>query len=469
MSQPSLDLGYEDLPDPTYSVRELADAVNQVLRRGFGDGVWVRGEVEGLQQRANGHVYFSLTERDSDGQATIAVALFANTAYRLRGLLARHRLTLRNGLNVRIHGTLDFYAPNGRLSLKMDGLDPTFTLGRLAADRDQLLRRLVGEGLLDRNRRLIVPVAPLRVGLVTSRGSAAWHDVITELERSGYAFHLVHVDVRVQGQGAAEQVAAALRTLGRYGVDIICVVRGGGSRSDLATFDSEVVARAIAASPVPVLTGLGHEIDRSVADEVAHTALKTPTACAVHLVERVRDAAQETEARWAAIGRAARAVLTAADTRTEAVTGRIAARTRHAVDVAEARLEADVARARRSTAAVLVRESARVERAAGRVEGAARRQAAVADRELTRLAGRLGPRARRLPDDAARRLDGIDARLRALDPARTLARGWSITRRSDGSIVRSAADLAMGDELTTTFAQGSARSRVEGVDDATAG
>jgi exodeoxyribonuclease VII large subunit len=460
MSQPSLDLGYDDLPDPTYTVRELADAIKQVLQRGFRDGVWVRGEIEGLQQR-NGHTYFTLAERGDEGSAAVPVALFANIAYRLRGMLARHRLTLRDGLAVRIHGQVDFYAASGRLSLLMDGLDPTFTLGQLAADRDQLLRRLVAEGLLDRNRRRQLPVAPLRVGLVTSRNSAAWHDVLTELQRSGYAFRIVHADVRVQGQGAEAQVAAAIAAVAARQVDVVLVVRGGGARSDLATFDDERVARAIAACTVPVLTGLGHEIDRSVADEVAHTALKTPTACAAYVVALVQQADQRAERAWAAIAAHSRDRLARGEERVADAARRAAARTRHAADVAHERLLADAARARRAASGRLVDEQRRVERAGVRLASSGRRHVAVAARDVDRARSRLVRAAPRTANDGVRRLDALDARVHALDPARTLARGWSITRRADGSLVRAAAELAAGDQLVTTFAHGQATSRVE--------
>ena len=338
MSQPSFDLEFDDDPaDPTFGVRELADAVNQVLRRGFRDGVWVRGEIDGIQQRG-GHVYFTLTEQTDEGRASVQVALFANTWYRLRPVLARHRLRLGNGLAVRIHGSLNYYAPTGRLSLVMDGIDVRFTLGQLAADRDALLARLTEDGLLRRNAGVAVPLVPERIGLVASRGSAAWHDVLHELEASGFGFRIAHVDVRVQGADAAASVAAAVRTLGRRRVDVIVLVRGGGSRTDLATFDDERIALAIARSPVPVFTGLGHETDRSVADEVAHTCFKTPTACAAGVVERVRSYLGHVDRTGAAVGHLAMARLETASARVGSLGHRVAGRTGAAVSVADQRV-----------------------------------------------------------------------------------------------------------------------------------
>ena len=415
MSQPALDLEFDDGSEPTFTVGELADAVNQVLRRGFRDGVWVRGEIEGIQQR-NGHVYFSLTDHTDDGRASIAVALFANTWYRLRPVLARHRLRLANGLAVRIHATPNLYAPTGRLSLVMDGIDVRFTLGKLAADRDALLARLTEAGLVGRNGALPMPLVPLRLGLVASRGTAAWHDVLHELQRSGIGFRIAHVDVRVQGQDAAAAVASAVRTLSRRPVDVIVVVRGGGSRTDLAAFDDEGIALAIARAPVPVLTGLGHEVDRSVADHVAHTAYKTPTACAAALVERVR----RFGAAVAAAGRG------------------IAGRTTMAVRLADQRIDHACGRLQREVQAGLV----------------------AADRRLTAGAERLAVRSPAALRQAEHGLDVAAARLRVLDPAAALARGWSITRLADGTLARSAAALAPGDELVTTLADGTVTSRV---------
>lgn len=440
MSQPSLDL--DDGGEPTFSVAELAEVVNAALRRSFPDGIWVRGEVEGVQVRG-GHTYFTLAERTDTGRATVSVALFAGTAARLRPALAKARLRLADGLRVRLHGRLDLYAPTGRLTFVVDGLDPRYTLGELASDRDRLLQRLAAEGLLDRNGRLALPAAPLRIGLVTSRDSAAWHDVTDELARSGIGFRVRHCDVRVQGAGAPAQIAAGIATLGRSGlVDVVLVVRGGGARSDLAVFDTDVVALAIATCPVPVLTGLGHEIDRSVADEVAHTALKTPTACAAHLLELVRRRHAAMEAAWVEVLRRADGRLVLAEDRLVAVGHRLAGRPGVAVQRADARVAAAAAQLGRLS-------RGRVEVAGAAVDAAANRLA-VAGPRLTR--------------SAERHLDSLATHLRALDPARVLARGWSIARTVDGRLIRSPHDVAPGDRLVTLVSGGTITSRVEETD-----
>ena len=443
MSQPSFDLEFEDAARddaglPTFSVRELAEAINGALRRSFSDGVWVRGEIQGWNVRGP-HAYFRLAEETEDGKASLNVQFFAPAQVKLKPLLMKHRLRLADGLKVRIFGHLDYFAPSGQLGLKMSGIDPRFTLGELAMQRDEVVRRLVAAGHYDRNKQLVIAATPLRVGVVASSSSAAWGDFVHELERSGFAFVLRLVDVRVQGERAVAEVSAALRTLGRdRNLDVVVLIRGGGSRTELATFDHETIATAIATSPLPVLTGLGHEIDRSVADEVAHSALKTPTACAAALAERVQAFRDRCEQTWSSIGhRAQRSVALA-----EGDVGDVARSIRHQVVACVARADARLVQHARS---LRVGATQVVQRADARLLSAT---AAIA-----RVPARLEPE--------LRHLTAVTERLRLLDPANTLARGYSIARTANGSAVLDAAVLQVGDVVVTTFAKGTATTRVE--------
>ena len=403
--------------ETTFSVSELADEINGVLRRSFADGVWVRGEIQGWSPRGV-HTYFRLVEETPSGKASLNVQFFANAQAKVKPLLMQHGLQLADGLKVRIFGRLDFFAPSGQLGLKMTGIDPRFTLGELALQRDDVVRRLVASGLYDRNRQVVLSPVPLRVGVVTSLTSAAWADFQHEIERSGLGFILRTVDVHVQGEYAVGEVSAALRTLGRRAdLDAIAVIRGGGSRSELTTFDHETIATEIATCPLPVFTGIGHEIDRAIADEVAHSALKTPTACAAALVERVLEFWNAAEGQWSAITQRAELGVAAADAEVAAVAQGIRHRVVAAVERGDERM---VQRAHRLTAGV--------------------------ERQTER---------------AVMHLDAVAQRVRLLDPTNTMARGWSITRTTDGRTVRTAAELQPGDEIVTTFASGTARSRVE--------
>jgi exodeoxyribonuclease VII large subunit len=449
VSQPAFDFGDDGLDDaasPTYSVGELAEAINDALRRGFSDGVWVRGEISGWSDRGQ-HAYFTLVDdvETSDrggngrGKAVLNVQFFANARMRLRPMLQKNRLRLGDGMKVRVFGYLDYYAPNGRIGLKMTGIDPKYTLGDIAQSRDEVIRRLLADGLLDANKSRPLSPIPLRVGVVTSVGTAAWHDFHDELRRSALGFALTVIDTRVQGEFAEEMVAAAVITLSRRSdLDALVVIRGGGARNELAVFDAERIARAIASSPIPVLTGLGHEVDRSVADEVAHTMLKTPTACAGELIARAARYSADTEAAFASIVRESRHALTAATSDLSETAHRIARRTHAAVERADERLGMRVDALARTAPTCLAR----------------------ADQRLIDAQRHLPTRAGAILDRTAGRLDVTAARVSALDPGVQLARGWSITRRGDGAIVRSVDDLDIDDTITTALADGTVTSTV---------
>lgn len=444
--QETLDLGGGEDRAPevhTFTVGELTTEVGEALRRSFPEQVWVRGEVQNLKRYQSGHTYFSLVEKAQGPggrvRARLDCVLFRDDRPAVnRALREVPGAELGDDVEVRILGRLGVY--QGKLQLVMRAIDPVFTVGGIAANRDRLVRLLAAEGLLQVNSRLPMPLVPLRIGLVTSRGSAAYHDFVHELELSGFAFRVGIADVRVQGAAAARRIVWALRELGARDVDAVVVARGGGSRADLAPFDTEIVARAIAAMPVPVLTGIGHEVDRSVADEVAHTACKTPTACAQTLVQRV-GSFQE---------------------RVEEAAARVAASARSRAALASHRLDESARRVRRDAPAALARERGHLDRAHVRVEELARRRVLDAGRTIDGCARRVTELGRRVVATATLRVDASERTVRALDPRRVLERGYSITRTADGAVLRRASDAVVGSELVTEVASGRVTSRVVG-------
>jgi exodeoxyribonuclease VII large subunit len=460
---------WDDPGDPTWSVPELGEAIGLRVRTAFPDEVWVRGVIRNLNPgRRGGTVWFDLVEPAAEGDlarppiASLAVVLFDTARRRVNARLtdAGGAVRMADGTEVRIRARVTWYDRGGRLQLQMSDIDPAFTLGRLAADRDRLLRTLDGEGLLARQARLPRPVLPLRLGLVTSRGSAAEHDVLDELRRSGIGFSVVMADVRVQGAHAPRSVAWGLKAVAARGVDVVLLVRGGGATTDLAAFDGETIARAVATLDVPVLTGIGHEVDRSVADEVAHTAYKTPTACAQAVVADVRGVEATTDDTWRRIVAAARRGGRAQAERLHTCGRHVALATRQGLAAADRDLAAGGARVGREANGALARSTAGLDRAAGRVEAGGRAHLRTHEHAVGDAALRLAQRPPRLLAAAERELRAVDAQVRALDPKRVLTRGWSITRTGDGRTVRSAADVAAGDELVTTLADGSVRSTV---------
>lgn len=408
---------------PTYSISELVDEINDTLESSFDEGMWVWGEISGLSVK-NRHTYFTLVELEEGSttkRAQLNVNLWAGDMTKIRPIITKAGLDLVNGIKVRIYGNLNFYGPFGKLSLIMRGIDPRFTLGEIALQRDDLIRRLKASGDYDRNRELDLSLVPLRLGVVTSGSSAAWADFRNQIELSGFGFHLELADVVVQGDSAINAVTQAINNFSsRPDLDAIVVIRGGGSKTDLSTFDAELIARAIAASSLPVLTGIGHEIDLSVADEVAFEQHKTPTACAVALVERVSSFVFDTENLWSTISQVASQQMDTSLSDVQRLTREIGIHTRSAVDRAAERLD-----------------TRRV-------------------RLLTWVP--------KILSDRTMEIASIEKSVRLLDPKNVLARGWSITRDSTGHVVRNIDSVKPGDELRTSLADGTVVSTVSAIE-----
>lgn len=422
----------------TLTVAELCGLIRGVIEHTMPDDFWVTGEISGLNRARSNHVYFDLIEPgEGPGAvplASLPVVLFRETRERVNRLLKRHGDPIRmsDGVSVRIQGRVDYYPPTGRVQLRMSSIDPTYTLGKLAASKDALLAALSAEGILRANAARPLAPVPLRVGLVTSIGSAAHADISRVFDHAGLAFTVVEVDTPVQGSGAELSVAAAVRAADGAAVDVLLVARGGGSKTDLAVFDHEVVARAIAAASVPVVTGIGHDIDRSVADEVAHTSTPTPTAAAQFVVGRVGlwlDQLSDHEKTLVASGHRA---MQRAEQRVETVRSGVAVLTANVLDRNEQRLASRGVRLVRAARSSQRRAANQVAQGFARLEVAQRHG-------LT---------------TAARRVDSAAAQVRAFDPALALARGWSITRDADGRVVRSISGVEPGDDVTTQLADG---------------
>ncbi len=451
--------------EPTYTVGDLATAIGRVVDRAFPDEIWVQGEIRDLSRPASGHVYFSLVDPGEDPNTvsppTLPVTLFASDKVAINRVLQRSGAgRFGDGVAVRIRGRLSHYGPRSTVQLRMIWIDTDYTLGKLAAERARVVQALADDGLLDANARLPFPAVPQHIALITSEGSAAHADFMEELAGSGIGFDVTVLDTRVQGLEAEPSLLAALDAA--TGAEVIAIVRGGGSRSDLAAFDREAVARAVASAPVPVVVGIGHEIDETVVDRVAARSFRTPTACAAGLVAEVNRFLQRLDAVAGAIGNATRRRLlrvdrdlAAAGTRAEQAALR---RLRYAA-LATGRLEAAVDRAARRS---LDQADAQTQSTARRVVAAGDHRVAQVDAALRLAQSRLSAADHALTR-AAGRIRTVEATVAALDPARVLARGWTLTTRTDGRIVRDPASLEIGDGLVTVFESGRVRSTVDAV------
>ena len=456
--------------DETLTVGQLTRQLGEAVKRTFRTEVWVQGQIRNLSRSARGHVYFDLIEPVPAGaapKASISVTLFESTRQVVNRTIKRTGNSMRmdDGVEVRIRGTVELYVPRGQLQLNMTAIDPEFTLGRLGADREQLLQRLRGEGLLDANQQVSLPLVPLRVGLITAAGSAAQADFVQQLATSGYAFSVTTLAARVQGEFAPEEIAAAIHAAQAADTpegpfDVLALVRGGGARTDLAAFDTEPVARAIATCPLPVVVGIGHEIDQSVADLVAHLAFKTPTACAQHLVERVVAYDFELAERAERLRQLATVSPLLHAARIDDAAQAVAERTQTLLTTAEQRNGMAAAGLERRVSHRINRTNDRLAEFSTRVRLGAMGAVAAAERRTGRASERLASIGPRHTRTAVQRIDLLEARLSAVDPAQALRRGWSITTTANGRLIRSVDDIAINDDLITRVADGTVHSTV---------
>ena len=269
---------------PSFSVGQFTEVLNHVLKASFDEGVWVEGEIQGLR-KPNPHAYFTLIENIDGVKAQLNINLFAGPLRNVQAKLRQQGIELKDGLKVRLFGRVEYYGPFGKLNLIATDVDTQFSAGDVAAKREELLRQLMEKGVDKINKRIPVPLVPLRLGIISSSQAAGWADAQQHLTESGIGFAITFCDVRVQGDAAVSQIVAALNSLSRRDdIDLVMLMRGGGSKGDLAAFDDEQIAMAISKCSHPVFTGIGHEIDTSIADIVGHTANKTPTACAQSVI-----------------------------------------------------------------------------------------------------------------------------------------------------------------------------------------
>ena len=448
-----LPLPMPDAGRRVFTVSELTRAVKDTLEGRFG-GLWVEGEISNLRSHTSGHVYFTL----KDEEAQIRAVLF-------RSRVRRVRFEPVDGLHVLAFGRLDVYAVRGEYQLVCEVLEPK-GVGALQLAFEQLKARLLAEGLFDAARKRPLPALPRRVGLVTSPTGAAVRDFLRIITRRFAGLQVLVCPVRVQGETAAGEIAAALSTLNRLGnLDVIVLARGGGSLEDLWAFNEEAVARAIAASKIPVISAVGHETDVTIADFVADLRAPTPSAAAELVVREKTELQRQLAALRARLAqgmgqRWRRLADRLADFRRRRVLtdpGRPLRDWARRVDDLGARLGGAMARHDR-------RARERLERAARALRPGL---LAAPVRHQRRLAGQLGGRLERGARDAAARrrraVEALAARLGGLSPLACLARGYAIAALPTGAVLTRADQVRPGERVTVRLHEGSLGCRVEDV------
>jgi exodeoxyribonuclease VII large subunit len=444
------------LPDAgrrVYTVSELTRAVKDTLEGRFG-GLWVEGEISNLRVHTSGHVYFTL----KDEEAQVRAVLFRSRGRRLRFEPA-------DGLHILAFGRLDVYAVRGEYQLVCEVLEPK-GLGALQLAFEQLKARLAAEGLFAAGRKRPLPALPRRVGLVTSPTGAAVRDFLRVVTRRFAGLQVLVCPVRVQGDTASGEIVEALSLLNRLGgLDVIVLARGGGSLEDLWAFNEEPVARAIAASKIPVISAVGHETDVTIADFVADLRAPTPSAAAELVVREKTELVRHLTTLRARLGQAM-------GRRTGRHVDRLA-------DFRRRRVLTDPGRPLRDWARRLDDLGTRLHRAMMRHDARARERLARAARALrpalvgapvrhrVELVRQLGGRlARGIRGETSRRrraVEGLAAQLDGLSPLACLARGYAIAALPSGEVLTRADRVRAGERIGVRLREGSLGCRVEDV------
>ena len=401
---------------------ELNGRVKSTLQFEMPDAYWVQAEISSISPSGQGHCYLELVQKDATGRNFLAKAkanIWRGTWLKLKPYFeAQTGETLKVGMKVLLQVTVTFHEVYS-YSLVVQDIDPTYTMGDMARRRKEILEQLAKDGVIGLNQELEIPALPNRIAVISSATAAGWGDFRDQLANNiyGFRFYVKLFPALMQGDDVERSVISALNAVAdrRDDFDVVIIIRGGGAVSELSCFDSYNLAFNIANFPLPVITGIGHERDDTVADVVAHTKVKTPTAAAEFIINRVFDTAQELENL-----------------------------TRRMSDSMSDRMNA---------------ENARIERLSQKLPSLFAVLKTRQEQVLETVWIRSVNGVRNMLTAQTHKLELVDRTLAAADPTVILKRGYSLTRQN-GRVVKGASALKKGDRLTTVFVDGSVESEI---------
>ncbi len=426
------------------TVAQLTRRIKGLLEGEIG-AVWVSGEISNWRQAASGHAYFTLKDADSQLDAVM-----------FKGRLSRTKFSPNNGLEVLARGAVTVYERRGNYQLVVEELQP-LGVGALQLAYEKLKAKLQAEGLFEQKHKKPLPLLPRRIGVVTSPTGAAFRDILHVIRRRFANVHILLYPARVQGEGAAQEIAAGIRALDDWGVDVMIVGRGGGSLEDLWPFNEEAVARAIFAAQTPIISAVGHEIDFALADFVADLRAPTPSAAAEMVVRERQTLAEQLIMKRRAVERAFHRLLDRARNRLD----------RQRASFVFARPEELLRQQRQQTDECAFRLGQAwndaLQRARQRVEQDRRALLLLAphhrlqqqQQRLDALRARLRRQGADLSNRYRNRFAALPARLSSLSPMAVLGRGYSLAwKQPQQELIRDAAQVRVGDAVTLWFGNG---------------
>jgi exodeoxyribonuclease VII large subunit len=419
------------------TVTQLTAKIRDLLAKNFTD-IWVEGEISNCREAQSGHIYFTL----KDDRSQVRCVFFKQQR---RGIKFRPE----DGLHVTVRGSISVYEARGEYQIYVENIEP-MGLGALQLAFEQLKKRLEAEGLFSAARKKPLPLLPNRIGLITSPTGAAVRDVVRILRRRFPNVHLTVYPVRVQGEGSAEEIVKALKFFNQKKlVDVLILARGGGSLEDLWSFNEETVARAIAASTIPVISGVGHETDFTIADFVADVRASTPSAAAELVVQTRREFDKNIAELRSALAEQMRYRILVLSRRIHELSARRGFR--RPLDL----LRQQRQRADEMTSRLALGLRARLEKSRRRFTAAHlrimsfdfRARIAAFRLRLEKRGAELSVRAERLLRAKRERLDRLRLQLEERSPLRVLERGYAIATDASGAVLRDAAQVALGDSI----------------------
>lgn len=434
-----------------WTVRDLVSTVRTHIEREYGD-IWVEGEISNFRAHDSGHLYFTL----KDQNAQLRAVMFRSSARLLR-------FRPENGMQIVLRGRVTVYEDRGELEISAEYLEPKGA-GALQIAFDQLKAKLEAEGLFDSSRKRMIPALPRRIGVVTSPQAAALRDILNILRRRHHSANVLIFPAQVQGEAAASEVSDGIRYFNRArNVDVVIIARGGGSTEDLAAFNHEGLARTVASSEIPVISAVGHETDLTIIDFVADLRAPTPSAAAELVIRSRQEIEEHAEGLQQRLGRAIRyRLLMGRQVLTELSQHGAFARLMDAINQRQQKLDDLHYRLDRAERQILERQRRRLESAAAAVRHYdVRRILAGIQKELEAEAGALAAAMRAGILRCRSRLDQLTGQLQALSPVAILDRGYALVFDAQGKLLKDAARVEPGDEISARLAKGSIKATVK--------
>ncbi len=455
------------MSESALSLFELNNKIKDTIHAAFADTYWVVAEISEVREVRNGHCYLELIEKDTKTEQIIAKSRANIWAYTYRMIKPYFTSTtgqqLVSGLKVMVRVSIDFQDVYG-FSLNVRDIDPTYTLGDMAQKKQAILNKLSEEGVMDMNKELQVPPVPQKIAVISSPTAAGYEDFSNQLNNNaqGYKFYTKLFAATMQGEHTEQSVTAALDRIYQHEslFDVVVIIRGGGSTSDLMCFDNYWIAYNIAQFPLPVFSGIGHERDETVVDMVAHTRLKTPTAVAEHLIALVADFDNRLKYNKEALVDITREILADKKAVFERTSNRLKPLVKNGLLIQKNHLDRLIRQLGNSSERFVEGRKNKLSLTSQSLHSISHHAIRQQQNQLHQVSTRLSVRLRHFFNQQQSRLQLAKKTNDLVNPANILKKGYSITTLN-GKVIKDAQQLTQGDVITTRLSDGKVDSRVE--------